>query len=94
MRVLVVLSEPDLSKTLRERCSALIAEGREVAVCHVVGKQAGLEGLLEAQRKITTALRRALEASAEAIPVFVLTGEDGDGVDDCARAWGATDVQT
>ncbi|HEX6277248.1 MAG TPA: hypothetical protein VFZ53_29605 [Polyangiaceae bacterium] len=95
MRVLVVLAEPDVSRATRERCSALLAEGREVAVCHVLNSSSkGLQAHLEAQRKITAALRRALEGGAENIPVFVITGEVGDGVEDCARAWGATDVQT
>lgn len=93
MRAFVVLSEPIRADTIRARCSALVADGHEVAVCYVLPVEAGLQASLEAQRKITTELRRALDASAESIPVFVVSGLDGDGVDECARAWGATDVQ-
>jgi len=93
MRTLVVLSDPIESQTIRERCSVLIAGGHEVALCYVLPRQAGLNASLEVQRRITTELRHALETSAEKIPVFVVSGLDGDGVDDCARAWGATDVK-
>jgi len=48
---------------------------------------------LLAQRRITAALRRTLDGSAEKIPVFVVSGERGDDIDDCARAWGATEVE-
>ena len=93
MRTLVVLSDPIVAETIRERCSALIADGHEVAVCYVLASQPGLRASLDAQRRITVELRHALETSAETIPVFVVSGLDGDGVDDCARAWGATDVR-
>ena len=36
---------------------------------------------------------RSKSTSAETIPVFVVSGLDGDDVNDCARAWGATDVR-
>jgi hypothetical protein len=93
MRVLVVLPVPDVSDSVRKRCAEHLAGGREIAVCHVLRGESGLSASLEAQRKITSALRRALESAAETIPVFVLTGGDGDAIEDCARAWGATDVQ-
>jgi hypothetical protein len=93
MRTLVVLSDPIESETIRERCSVLIADGHDVAICYVLPSEAGLRASLEAQRRITLELRQALETSAETIPVFVVSGLDGDGVDECAHAWGATDVQ-
>ena len=93
MRVLVVLQDPIATESIQERCSQLIAEGHEIAVCHVLPAGEGLRASLETQRKITMELRVAFGASAEAIPVFVISGLDGDGVDDCAREWGATDVQ-
>jgi hypothetical protein len=48
---------------------------------------------LEHQRRITVALRRAFGALAEAIAVFIVTNGEGDRVEDCARAWGATEVR-
>ena len=94
MRVLVVLADPIATESIRERCSPLIADGHEIAVCYVLPAGEGLRASLETQREITVALRQAFGASAEAIPVFVISGLDGDGVDDCAREWGATDVRT
>jgi hypothetical protein len=94
MRVLVVLVEPIAADGIRERCSSLVADGHEVAVCYVLPVPPSLKASLDAQRRITADLRRALSNSAESIPVFVVTGADGDGVDECATAWGATDVST
>jgi hypothetical protein len=93
MRVLVVLREPIATDSLRERCGRLVAEGHCVAVCYAAASTLGLEGTLEAQRKITLALRHAIDGAAEEIPVFVATERDGEGIDDCALAWGATEVQ-
>jgi hypothetical protein len=93
VRTLVVLCDPIEANAIRERCSALIEAGQEVALCYVLPAGFGLHASLEVQRRITSELREALESSAEAIPVFVVSGAHGDSVDDCARAWGATDVQ-
>ncbi len=93
MRVLVVLEDPIATESIQKRCSPLIAGGHELAVCYVLPAGAGLRASLETQRTITMELRHAFGASAEAIPVFVISGLEGDTVDDCARAWGATDVR-
>lgn len=93
MRVLVVFEDPMATESAQNRCAPLIAGGHEIAVCYVLPAGAGLRASLDAQRKITMDLRRAFGASAEAIPVFVISGLEGDTVDECARAWGATDVQ-
>ena len=93
MRTLIVLSDPIEAETIRQRCSVLIADGHELALCYVLPRQADLRASLQAQRRITMELRRALETTAETIPVFVVSGLAGDDVNDCARAWGATDVR-
>jgi hypothetical protein len=93
MRVLVVLPDPLEADSIRERCGAHLEGGHDLAVCYVLAPQTSLEVALKTQQKITGELRRAFSASAEMIPVFVVSGGDGDGVDDCARAWGATDVK-
>lgn len=90
MRVLVVLAEPADGDTLRDRCSPLIATGHEIAICCVLPPLTSLVASLDAQRRVTAQLRRAFNGSAEKIAVFVATRE---GVDECAREWGATDVQ-
>jgi hypothetical protein len=94
MRVLVVLADPIAPHGIRQRCSALVAGGHEVAICYVLPPPPSLKASLEAQRRITADLRQALASSAESIPVFVVSGSAGDGIDDCARDWGATDVHT
>jgi hypothetical protein len=93
VRTLVVLRDPIAASAIRERCAALVGAGKEVALCYVLPAELGLRASLAVQRRITSELRQALETSAEAIPVFVVSGAQGDSVDDCARAWGATDVQ-
>ena len=92
MRVLLVLSDASVDEELRKRCQSLLDAGHEVAVCHRLTDGNSLQETLDIQRKITGRLRYVLDSSAESIPVFVVTGKDGDGVDDCAKAWGATDV--
>jgi hypothetical protein len=94
MRVLVVLSNPVEAGLVRHRCEGLVAEGHDLAVCYVMASQVTLKAALDAQRKVTAALRRALEGSAENIPVFVVSQVDGDGIAECAREWGATEVRT
>jgi hypothetical protein len=93
MRVLVVLPDPVEVDVVRHRCKALVTEGHDLAVCYVVAPQSNLDVRLDAQRKITAALRQALDGSAEAVPVFVVSEGEGDGIDDCAAAWGATEVR-
>jgi hypothetical protein len=41
---------------------------------------------------VTLALRRIGEAAVESVAVFAASERDGERVDDCARAWGATEV--
>ena len=94
MRVLVVLSEPVDADGIRERCAAHLVQGHEVAICRVLGGPVTLRATLEAQRQITAALRIGLGGAAENIAVFVVTASAGDEVADCARAWGATEVET
>jgi hypothetical protein len=93
VRTLVVLRDPIEANAIRQRCSALMEAGQEFALCYVLGADLGLRASLDVQRRITSELRQAFETSAETIPVFVVSGAHGDTVDDCARAWGATDVQ-
>ncbi len=64
-----------------------------LAVCHVVDRAGGLARALEAQRRLTAALRETLGDRAEAIAVFVVTGDRGDTVEDLVRDWGATLVR-
>jgi hypothetical protein len=94
MRVLVAFSDPVEADVVRQRCGGLVAEGHDLAVCYVMASQVTLKAALDAQRKVTAALRRALEGSAETIPVFVVSQADGDGIVECAREWGATEVRT
>jgi hypothetical protein len=56
--------------------------------------QVTLKAELDAQRKVTAALRRALDGSAESIAVFVVSRADRDAVVECAKEWGATEVRT
>jgi hypothetical protein len=92
MRVLLVLPDPSFGEELERRCKTLLDGGHEVACCHPLTTVSTLQQVLDIQRRITARLRYAFDSSAEGIPVFVVTGNDGDGVDDCAAAWGATDV--
>src|SRR5689334_13368838 len=94
MRVLVVLSDAVDVDTIRQRCAAHVAQGHELAICFVLSAPTTLQATLETQRKLTAALRIVLGAAAETIAVFVVTAVAGDEVADCARAWGATDVET
>ena len=93
MRVLVVIEEPIDADAIVRRCGTLIAQGHEVAICYVSPAQGTLQSTLALQRRITAALRQALEGSAEEIPVFVVSQSEGDGIDDCARDWGAAEVR-
>jgi hypothetical protein len=92
-RILVVLRAAIDAETVRRRCPPSVAQTHQMAVCYVLKPhEAGIEASVEAQRRITLSLRQALNQRAETIPVFVVTGRDGDGIDDCAREWGATVV--
>ena len=79
---------------MRQRFEGLAAEGHELAVCYVMASEVTLNSALDAQRKVTTALRQALEGLAETIPVFVVSQADGQGIVECAREWGAAEVRT
>jgi hypothetical protein len=94
MRVLVVIGEPFAPDAMRERCGRLLSEGHELAVCYTLAPLTNLPTSLGIQRRIAAALREGLESSAERIPIFVVTGAPGDGVEECARAWEATEVRT
>lgn len=93
MRVLMVLRDPIVVDEVRDRCGELVAGGHSVGVCYVPTIQLGLQAVLDAQRRVTQALRQALDKQAEGIPVFVASEREGDRVEDCARAWGATEVR-
>lgn len=93
MRVLVVLRDPIIVDAVRERCGQAMAEGHSVGVCYVPTDPLGLQAVLDAQRRVTQALRHALDKRAEGVPVFVASERDGDRIEDCARAWGATEVR-
>lgn len=95
MRVLVVLRDPLDLDVVRQRCSDALAESGAVAVavCFVADVALTFQASLHAQRKVTAVLRGALESRAEDIPVFVVSGDDEDGIGNCAREWGATEVR-
>jgi hypothetical protein len=89
----MVLRGPLEGNPVRVRCEAIAAEPGEVAVCRVLeGYPPSLAEVVNEQRVTTHALRSALGARAEGIAVFVATAREGDGVEDWARAWGATMV--
>jgi hypothetical protein len=46
-----------------------------------------------AQRAITTAMRLVFGERAESIAIFVASSRKGQGIAECARAWGATEVR-
>lgn len=94
MRVLVVLSGSLEPGELEQRCAPAVGEGKALAVCFRFASGVDLRATLEAQREVTAALRLAFGGAAESIPVFVATDSDGERVEDCAQAWGATDVLT
>ncbi len=92
-RILVVLRAATDVETLRQRFRPSVAETHEMAVCYVLpDNEQGIGAMVEAQRRITVSLRRALDQRAERIAIFVVTDRDGDSVDACARDWGATVV--
>jgi hypothetical protein len=93
MRVLVVLAGSVELGVIEQRCAGVVGDGHEVAICYRFPSEVALPRILDAQREVTAALRRVFGQAAEAIPVFVATNADGDRVEDCAAAWGATDVR-
>ena len=93
MHVLVVLADLQALDAQCERCFVLLEKGNDVAVCYVTPSATQLKEMLASQRRITASLRLALNGSAEKIPVFVVSGQAGDGIEDCAKAWGATVVE-
>jgi hypothetical protein len=93
MRVLVVLAGSVEPAIIEQRCGGVVGDGHEVAVCYRFPAEVALPKILDAQREVTAALRRVFGPAAEAIPVFVATNAEGDRVEDCALAWGATDVR-
>ena len=54
--------------------------------------QSSLADVLQAQRATTASLRRLLGSAAERVAVFAASDREDDGVEACARAWGATVV--
>jgi hypothetical protein len=92
-RVLIVVRGAFEPEALRRRYSAVANDGARVAVCLVLPSEASsLRDGLQAQRDMTSALRDALGESAEEVAVFVASDEEGYGIGDCAREWGATEV--
>lgn len=93
-RILVVLRGPLDAGRLRQVFTAAPTEPHELAVCHVLPREEDtLVDSLRAARHVTAALRAALGEGAENVAVFVATDQEGDRVEDCARAWGATSVR-
>jgi hypothetical protein len=90
-RILVVLRGPIDAGTVRRRCTFDVEGPYEMAVCHVLPQGSdGIRDGLRAQQEITAALRVAMGRRAESVAVLVASEREGDGVDDCAREWGAT----
>ena len=90
-RILVVLRGPIDVGTVRRRCALTVTGPYEMAVCHVL--PAGHDGIrdsLHAQKQITAALRVVLGGRAENVAVLVASDRLGEGVDECAKEWGAT----
>jgi hypothetical protein len=93
MRILVVLTDADPKHVVRERFAALLSAHHVLAACLVAPELGSFPEGLEVQRRVSTMLRYLLGASAENIAVFVISGRPGDNVEDCALAWGASEVQ-
>jgi hypothetical protein len=94
-RVLIVLRGALDREALRQRYAAVANDGADVAVCLVLPNDASsLRDGLQAQRDMTSTLRDVLGESAEDVAVLVASDEDGYGVADCAREWGATEVDS
>jgi hypothetical protein len=90
-RILVVLRGPIDIGAVRRRCALDVTGPYEMAVCHVL--PAGHDGIrdgLHAQKEITAALRVVLGGRAENVAVLVASERQGEGVDECAKEWGAT----
>jgi hypothetical protein len=93
VRVLVVLRGPIRTETVKARWQAVSRDRHELAFCYVLPPDNdGLAESVRAQRAVTLALRRIGEAAVESVAVFAASERDGERVDDCARAWGATEV--
>jgi hypothetical protein len=93
MRILVVLTDADPKDGVRERFAALLSEHHEVAACKVAPELTSLSESLDVQRRTSSMLRHLLGDPAENIAVFAISGRPGDNVEDCAREWGASEVQ-
>lgn len=92
-RTLVVLHGSVDRATLHARFEAILVEGGDVAVCCVLpAGRDGLDDALRVQREVTSALRACVPQHAENVAVLVVSETDALGVDECARAWGATEV--
>jgi len=92
MRSLLVLDGLIEAEVLRERLASQVTSEHEFAICYVAGVPSGLARTLNAQRALTAVLREVLGDSAESVAIFVVSGADGDGVEECATEWGATNV--
>jgi hypothetical protein len=93
---LVVLTGELDPRAMARRCEALPAPTpEEVELAIVYELPPGRDGLtdsLTAQRVVTKALRAARGVAAEQVAVFVACERAGETLDDCASAWGATEV--
>lgn len=97
-RILVVLRGSVGVETLRDRYRRATS-GRsaphELAICMVLGPELhGLTATVDAQRRLTVLLRHAIGDAAEGVAVFVASDLDGYGVEDCARDWEATIIDS
>jgi hypothetical protein len=93
-KILVVMRGAINEESVRRCCRDLPTENAAIAVCYELPP--GHDGLVEglaAQRALTAMLRQVRGADAETIAVFVVSDREGQRVDDCASAWGATEVR-
>jgi hypothetical protein len=93
VRLLVVIRGSIRLEAVKTQWQAACEEACELAFCYVL--PAGRDGFLDAvraQRAVTTALRQTCGAEAEKVAVFAACERDGERVEDCASAWGATEV--
>lgn len=93
-RILLVMKGSINEQTVRECSAGALLDDVPLAVCYQLPNGAdGLHEGLSAQRSLTELLRQVHGARAEAIAIFVASERDGQRVEDCADAWGATEVR-
>ncbi|HUS69001.1 MAG TPA: hypothetical protein VMZ28_30905 [Kofleriaceae bacterium] len=92
MKVLFVVRSWSALRSIGRSPGWRAAADGECACCFVHEADDGGRDHLGLQQRMTTDLRAVLGAGAEGVAIFVVSGRAGDGVDDCAAAWGATEV--